>query len=243
MMRWKAHKSTIRGELIANSAKQRKDRQAHIIKLTSCIQELECAHKTSQALVSLPDLLQARTNLLEALNKQTKQNYILSQKLFYKYGNKSGKLLARALRAKKASMTIHSLTDAKGQKILSNDQIADQFVQYYTQLYNLHPTSPQMEETQRTKSVRDFLMKYSPEPLSNEAASDLEQPISPTEINTVLKQLKPGKSPGPDGLTTGYYKTFIETLKPHFLTAFNSLSSDNPAPTSRPTNSTHNCNP
>lgn len=119
----------------------------------------------------------------------------------------------------------HSITDAKGQKIVSNDQIADQFVHYYTQLYNLHPTNPQTDNTQRTKSIRDFLTQYSPEPLSIEAATDLEQPISSAEIDMVLKQLKPGKSPGPDGLTTGYYKTFIETLKPHFLTAFNSLPS------------------
>lgn len=40
-----------------------------------------------------------------------------------------------------------------------------------------------------------------------------------------IKQLKIGKSPGPDRLSTVYYKTFIETLATPFLGAFNSLAS------------------
>lgn len=47
MIRWEAHKSTIRGELIALSAKRRKDRQELINTLTARIQTLERAHKTS----------------------------------------------------------------------------------------------------------------------------------------------------------------------------------------------------
>ncbi|XP_077309868.1 membrane-spanning 4-domains subfamily A member 8-like [Lithobates pipiens] len=44
------------------------------------------------------------------------------------------------------------------------------------------------------------------------------------EITNALKQLKPGKSPGPDGLTVAYYKTFADILKPHFLSALKSFT-------------------
>lgn len=198
MMRWESHKSTIRGELISISATRRKERNAHITRLTARILELERTHKNSQAVGTLLELIQNQKELLETLNKRIKRNYILSQKTFYEYGNKSSKLLARALQAKKASMTIHSLTDAKGQKIVSNDQIAEQFIRYYSQLYNLRTTDPLTDYTDRLQLIRDFLSKYCPDPLSAES----EQPISSTEIDLVLKQLKPGKSPGPDGLTT-----------------------------------------
>lgn len=230
MMRWEAHKSTIRGELIALSAKRRKDRQTHINTLTSRIQALEAAHKSSMAATSLPELLQARSELLEALNKQTKRNYILSQKIFYEYGNKSGKILARALHAKKAKTTIHSITDPTGNRLVSNDQIAGQFVNYYSQLYNLHPHDTQKVDNHRRKAIQDFLSNYCPQHIPIDEANNLERPITPAELDVVLKQLKPGKSPGPDGLTTGYYQTYIDILKPHFLQAFNSVSSGNPPP-------------
>lgn len=40
-----------------------------------------------------------------------------------------------------------------------------------------------------------------------------------------LKQLKLGKSPGPNGLSAAYYKTFTDVLNNMFLAAFNSLAS------------------
>lgn len=70
MVRCEAHKRTIRGELIALSAKRRRERQAHITKLTSHIHKLERTHKTTQASSSLPDLIQARTERLEILDKK-----------------------------------------------------------------------------------------------------------------------------------------------------------------------------
>lgn len=93
MRKWKAHKCTIQGELIA----RRREKQAYITKLTKHIHKLESAHKLTQATSSLQELLQDRAELVEELNKKTKCNYILSQKMFYEYGNKAGRLLARDL--------------------------------------------------------------------------------------------------------------------------------------------------
>lgn len=75
-----------------------------------------------------------------------------------------------------------------------------------------------------------MLQKHSPKSLSNSATQDLESPLSVVEVTLVLKQLKPGKSPGPDGLTVVYYKIYADTLIPHFLKAFNSLASRSPPP-------------
>lgn len=86
--------------------KRKRERQANIKKLTTRIHILERAHKSTLATSSLNKLIQARTELLEELGKRTKQNYMLTRKNFYEFGNKSGKMLANALQNKKASTTI-----------------------------------------------------------------------------------------------------------------------------------------
>lgn len=114
--------------------------------------------------------------------------------------------------------------------MVNNDDIANRFVAYYTHLYNLAPSNTQSGKRARIQLINEFLSKHTPTRLSVKEANELAHPISPEEVDIALKQLKPGKSPGPDGLTSGYYKSFQEILRPHFLTAFNSLSPDNPPP-------------
>lgn len=75
----------------------------------------------------------------------------------------------------------------------------------------------------RKKMIGDFLTQYGPRPITDDEADDLERPLTREEIVEALKQIKPGKSPGPDGLSVSYYKTFADTLIPQFLTTFNSL--------------------
>lgn len=131
---------------------------------------------------------------------------------------------------KKSDTIIDSINIPEGTKLTSNDQIANQFGKYYTQLYNLRAPPTQKVSDNRLQLIKDFLAQHGPKPISDADASSLEQPLSKEELDAVLKQVKPGKSPGPDSLTLGYYKAFIDTLYPHFLSAFNSICPDNPPP-------------
>ena len=58
-----------------------------------------------------------------------------------------------------------------------------------------------------------FLEKYNLPKLSEEAES-LNRPITPDEIETVIKKLPTHKSPGPDSFTGEFYKAFKEELTP-----------------------------
>lgn len=97
LIQWEAHKCSIRGEFMAIAAKKRREKQAHILQLTTRIHKLEKVLKRTQVIFTLQELTQVRVELVDVLHKRRKCNYILSQKMFYEYGNKAGRFLARAL--------------------------------------------------------------------------------------------------------------------------------------------------
>lgn len=164
MTLWAAHKCVIRGELISIAAKQRKARQARIAELSVSNHSLEKKHKQSLAEQTFQELLKAREDLLEELGKSTRCKYALSQHIFYEFGNKYGKLLARALQNKKANLTIHSISDPSGNKVETLTGIAHQFEQFYSKLYNLH-THPIPDPTPDRKQMIDlFLTQFGPQP-------------------------------------------------------------------------------
>lgn len=56
----------------------------------------------------------------------------------------------------------------------------------------------------------------------------LEREFSDSEVQKVMDSLVPGKSPGPDGFTPWFYKTFRELLTPIMEQTFNSVSASQP---------------
>ena len=56
-----------------------------------------------------------------------------------------------------------------------------------------------------------FLEKYTLSKLNEEAAESLNRPITPDEIETVIKKFPTHKSPGPDG---EFYRAFKGALTP-----------------------------
>ena len=60
-----------------------------------------------------------------------------------------------------------------------------------------------------------FLEKYNLPKLNEEEAESVNRPVTPNEIETVIKKLLTHKSPGSDGFTGEFYRAFKGELNPH----------------------------
>lgn len=97
-MIWEAHKCSVRGELMRMGAQRKRDKEKEITKLTDKISNLESQHKQSLTTRSAAQLLETRKTLQQLVDATAKRFLFFRKKIYYEYGDKTGKFFARALR-------------------------------------------------------------------------------------------------------------------------------------------------
>ena len=95
---------------------------------------------------------------------------------------------------------------------------------YYEQLYG--NKMDKLEEMDR------FLEKFNLPRMNQEEIEIMNNPITSTEIEAVIKNLPKNKSPGPDGFIGKFYQIFRGELMPIFLKLFQKIADEGTLPNS-----------
>lgn len=146
---WEAHKSVIRGELIAHGSRIKKEKQKEIIDILEEMNELEIKHKRNLDTADAQQLEILQSKLAQCLDRKTKNKYRYYAHRFYEQGNKCGQLLARQLKKQQDSRHVHNLI-VQNKKIVKTQAIAAELHihTFYEALYIIQPVSSKVVEEQ-----------------------------------------------------------------------------------------------
>ena len=138
--------------------------------------------------------------------------------------NKINKPLARLIKKRREKNQINKMRNEKGEITIDSAEIQRIIRDYYEQLHGNKMDN--LEEMDR------FLEKFNLARLNQEEIEIMDNPITSTEMETVIKNLSKNKSPGPDGFTGEFYQAFREELMPILLKLFPKIAEEETRPNS-----------
>uniref|UniRef100_A0A3B3I4T3 Reverse transcriptase domain-containing protein n=1 Tax=Oryzias latipes TaxID=8090 RepID=A0A3B3I4T3_ORYLA len=206
---WEAAKAVMRGKIISYSTHKKRKEKADLLELGNKIKTLETAYAASAQEHILGDLKNLKLQLNDIINKQTQFQIQRLRLERYENSNKSGKFLANQLKINKEKSTITSIMDQTGNVTHDPVKINNAFKDFYQNLY-----TPQINPSEQ--SINSFLNNINLPKLNEDQITNLDSPLSLSELHEALLLMPNGKAPGPDGFPAEFYKEFWEQLAPTF---------------------------
>ena len=109
--------------------------------------------------------------------------------------------------------TCRALNTSTGLRVTDQEDIMQEQVRFYKDLYNRVPTDTAAQER---------LLNLIDRQLTEEERNSCEGPLSESECFAALRAMSPGKTPGTDGLPKEFYAAYWDLLKSDFVEMANS---------------------
>ena len=138
--------------------------------------------------------------------KETTVKINKTKSCFFEKINKIDKPLARLIKKKREKNQINKIRKEKGEVTTDNAEIQRIIRNYCEQLYG--------NKIDNLEEMDKFLEKFNLPRLNQEDIEIMNNPITSTEIEAMIKNLPKNKSPGSDGFTAEFFQTFREELMP-----------------------------
>jgi exonuclease III len=210
---WETLKAYLRGQIISYSARVKKKQQERLKKIESDILRIDGVLSYSPSVDLFKERLALKTEFNLLSTKLIENLLNKSRHKSYEHGEKIGKILAHQLRQQSVDQSILEIIDKHDKKLTDPLEINNRFMEYYSQLYT--------SESSRNEVLFDsFFSKFTLPSIDEQYASDLERPFSKAEILKAITTMQSGKSPGPDGFPSEFFKKFSSELSPILLAVY-----------------------
>ena len=195
---WDAAKAVLRGKFIAIHSYLKKQEKHRIDNLTLHLKQLEKEEPKKHTKISRrKEIIKIQAEINEKEMKETIVKINITKSWFFEKINKIDKPLARLIKKKRKKNQINKIRNEKGKVTTDNAEIQRIIRDYYEQLYGNKMDN--LEEMDR------FLEMSNLPRLNQEETEIMNNSITSTGIETVIKNLPKNKSPGPDGFTGEFY--------------------------------------
>ncbi|KAL6045330.1 hypothetical protein STEG23_032568 [Scotinomys teguina] len=221
---WDTVKAVLRGKFTAMNAHMKKLKKSHTNDLTAHLKVLELEQAKSPRRNGCKEIIKLKAEINKIETKKTTQRIKETKSWFFEKISKIDKTLSRLTKRQRESIQINKIRNEIGVITTDNKEIQRIIRSYFKNLYST--------KLENLEGMDKFLDRYHITKLDQDQIDNLNRPITPEEIETVIKSFPTKKSPGPDGFSVEFYQIFKEELIPILFKLFHTIETEGTLPNS-----------